>query len=80
VKASRRKLAIPLIVITAGLGSDRQWRDLQQDQVALSTEGCQIVAEQSSHAIALADPQTIVKAIRAIVARVRGRTDVPLCE
>jgi pimeloyl-ACP methyl ester carboxylesterase len=79
VKASRRKLAIPLIVITAGLGTGRRWRDLQQDQVALSAEGCQIVAEQSSHAIALADPQTIVKAIRAIVARVRGRTDIPLC-
>jgi pimeloyl-ACP methyl ester carboxylesterase len=79
VRASRRKLTIPLVVITAGRGTDQKWRDLQRDQVALSAQGCQIVAEQSGHAIALGEPQTVVDAIRAIVARVRGRTDVPLC-
>jgi pimeloyl-ACP methyl ester carboxylesterase len=79
VRASRRRLSIPLIVITAGRGSDTKWRELQRDQVGLSDQGCQIVAEQSGHAIPLSDPPIVVKAIRAIVARARGRTEVHLC-
>jgi pimeloyl-ACP methyl ester carboxylesterase len=79
VRASRRRLAIPLIVITAGHGSDPVWRGLQRDQIALSAQGCQVFAEESGHAVALRQPQAVVKAIRAIVVRARGRNDVPLC-
>lgn len=78
VRASRRKLAIPVMVLTAGQGTDPVWRDLQLDQVALSLKGCQVIAEQSGHAIALSQPQAVVDAIRAIVDVAKGRNDL-LC-
>ena len=52
VRASRRKLDIPLVVLTAGVWSDagRQIHsDLQRDQVALSTRACQVVVDRSGH-------------------------------
>jgi pimeloyl-ACP methyl ester carboxylesterase len=79
VKASRRKLSIPVIVITAGRGSDDRWRELQRDQVALSTQGCQMIAEQSGHAIPLRQPETIVNAIRALVSRAQGQHNGSPC-
>jgi pimeloyl-ACP methyl ester carboxylesterase len=79
VKATRRKLTVPLVVVTAARGADAVWRDLQSDQVNLSQHGCQIIAEQSGHAIAIGPPQVVVDAIRTAVDAVRGRTDVPLC-
>ncbi len=79
VKASRRRLSIPVIVITAGRGSDDQWRKLQRDQVSLSSQGCQMFAEQSGHAIPLRQPEAIVQAIHAVALRARGRSDVALC-
>jgi pimeloyl-ACP methyl ester carboxylesterase len=79
VRASRRTLTIPVVVVTAGRDADPAWRDLQRDQVGLSQQACQIIAEQSSHAIALDEPEVVVDAIRALVDRVRGRSDVALC-
>jgi pimeloyl-ACP methyl ester carboxylesterase len=79
VRASRRKLTIPVVVVTGGRGSDADWRDLQRDQVSLSESGCQIIAEQSGHVVPIDQPDVVVRAIRAIVERARGRTDVPLC-
>lgn len=79
VRASRRRLTIPVVVVTAGRGADAVWRDLQRDQVGLSQQACQVVAEQSGHAIALDQPQVVVDAIRATVDIVRGRNDVALC-
>jgi len=79
VKATRRKLAIPVVVVTAGRGADAVWRDQQRDQVGLSQQGCQVIAEQSGHVIAVGQPQAIIDAIRAIVDRARGRNDVSLC-
>lgn len=79
VKANRRKLSIPVVVITAGRGSDDRWRELQRDQVGLSSQGCQMFAEQSGHAIPLRQPDAVVRAIHAVVLRARGRHDVALC-
>lgn len=79
VKASRRKLTIPVVVVTAGLGADAAWQRLQRDQVGLSEQGCQIIAEQSGHAIALGQPQAVVEPIRTIVRAARERKDIPLC-
>jgi pimeloyl-ACP methyl ester carboxylesterase len=79
VRATRRKLAMPVVVVTAGLGSDAAWQKLQRDQLGLSEEGCQVIAEQSGHVIPIRQPQAIVEPIRAIVERARGRKDVPLC-
>jgi pimeloyl-ACP methyl ester carboxylesterase len=80
VKASRRKLAIPVVVVTAGLGADSAWQSLQRDQVGLSEQGCQVIAEQSGHVIAVGQPQAIVEPIRAIVRTARERKGVPLCD
>ena len=79
VRASRRKLTIPVVVVTAGLGADAAWQSLQRDQVGLSERGCQVIAEQSGHAIALGQPRAIVEPIRAMVHAARERKDVPLC-
>lgn len=79
VKATRRKLTIPVVVVTAGRDTDAVWRGQQRDQVGLSPQGCQVIAEQSGHVIAVDQPQAIINAIRAIVDMARGRTDVTLC-
>jgi pimeloyl-ACP methyl ester carboxylesterase len=79
VRATRRKLSVPVVVVTAGLGADAEWQRLQRDQVGLSEQGCQVIADRSGHAVALGQPQAIVEPIRAIVETARGRSDVPLC-
>jgi pimeloyl-ACP methyl ester carboxylesterase len=79
VRATRRKLTVPVVVVTAGLGDDAGWRDLQRDQVGLSQRGCQVIADQSGHAVAVGQPQVVVDAIRATVDAARGRPDVALC-
>jgi pimeloyl-ACP methyl ester carboxylesterase len=79
VKATRRKLTIPVVVVTAGREVDAVWRDLQRDQVGLSERGCQAIAEQSGHVVALSQPEVVVKAIRATVEAARGRNDIALC-
>ena len=79
VRASRRKLVIPVVVVTAGRDPDPTWRSLQRDQVGLSERGCQVIAEHSGHAIALGQPQAVVDAIRAVVDTAKGRNDGALC-
>lgn len=79
VRATRRKLAMPVVVVTAGRDADPAWRSLQRDQVGLSERGCQVIAEHSGHAIALGQPQAIVDSIRAIVEIARGRKDASPC-
>lgn len=78
VSRSRRKLTIPVIVLTAGRG-DAAWRDLQRDQVTLSERGCQMIAEESGHVIPIEQPTIVVEAIRRVVDAVRGRNDRPPC-
>ena len=79
VRTSRRKLSIPLIVVTGARGADATWQDLQRDQVALSERGCQTLAQESGHVVAIDEPQVVVEAIRSVVETARGRTNVPLC-
>jgi pimeloyl-ACP methyl ester carboxylesterase len=79
VKATRRKLTIPLIAVMAGRGANEGWRALQRDQAGLSERGCLVTAEQSGHAIAIGQPQVVVDAIRAVVDAARGQSNVPLC-
>jgi pimeloyl-ACP methyl ester carboxylesterase len=79
VRSSRRKLSIPLVVVTGAQGADASSRDLQRDQVTLSERGCQIVAHESGHAVAIDQPQVVVGAIREVVEAARGRNDFPLC-
>ena len=78
VRRSRRKLTIPVLVVTGAQGADANWRRLQQDQAALSERGCLIVAERSGHVVQVDQPKIVVDAIRTVVEIARGH-DVPLC-
>ena len=78
VRSSRRKLTIPVLVVTGARGADENWRRLQQDQASLSERGCLIIAQQSGHVVAADQPEIVVDAIRTAVETARGH-DVPLC-
>jgi pimeloyl-ACP methyl ester carboxylesterase len=78
VRNSRRKLTIPVLVVTGGRGADENWRQLQRDQASLSERGCLIIAEQSGHVVPIDQPEVVVDAIRTVVETARGH-DVLLC-
>jgi pimeloyl-ACP methyl ester carboxylesterase len=78
VRSSRRKLTIPVLVVTAGQGADETWRQLQRDQASLSERGCLMIAQQSGHVVSVDQPDIVVDAIRTVVETARGH-DVPLC-
>jgi pimeloyl-ACP methyl ester carboxylesterase len=79
VRATRRPLAIPLVVVTAGRGTDSAWRELQQDQVRLSPRGCQMTARESGHVVALDQPRIAVDAIRAVVYAAKSGHEAAPC-
>src|SRR6476620_8715334 len=62
VRSSRRKLTIPVLVVTGGRGADENWRQLQRDQASLSERGCLMIAEQSGHVVAIDQPEVVVEA------------------
>jgi pimeloyl-ACP methyl ester carboxylesterase len=78
VRSSRRKLTIPVLVVTGARGADENWRQLQLDQASLSERGCLIVARQSGHVVQVDQPDIVVDAIRTVVETARGH-DFPLC-
>jgi pimeloyl-ACP methyl ester carboxylesterase len=78
VRSSRRKLTIPVLVVTGGRGADDNWRRLQRDQASLSERSCVIVAERSGHVVPIDQPMVVVDAIRTVVETTRGQA-VPLC-
>lgn len=78
VRSSRRKLTVPVLVVTGARGADENWQQLQRDQVSLSERGCLIIAPQSGHVVAADQPEIVVDAIRTVVEIARGH-DVPLC-
>jgi len=78
VRNSRRRLTIPVLVITGARGADQNWRRLQQDEASLSERGCLITAQQSGHVVAIDQPEIVVEAIRTVVEIARGHA-VPLC-
>jgi pimeloyl-ACP methyl ester carboxylesterase len=78
VRTSRRRLTVPLVVVTGGRGADANWRQLQRDQASLSERGCLITAQNSGHVVSIDEPKVVVDAIRVVVQIARGH-DVPLC-
>jgi pimeloyl-ACP methyl ester carboxylesterase len=78
VRSSRRKLTIPVAVVTGARGADENWRQLQLDLTSLSEQGCMTIARQSGHVVSVDQPEVVVDAIRRVVERARGH-DVPLC-
>ena len=84
IRAVRHELSMPVIVISAGLSEEPQrlgqvWGDLQRSQVRLSPRGCQIIAANSHHVIAVEQPDVVVGAVRAMVDENRTGTNVSLC-
>jgi pimeloyl-ACP methyl ester carboxylesterase len=79
VKKTRHQLAIPVVVVTGGRGSDRRWRELQQDQVQLSPRGCLVIAEESGHVVPVDQPRVVVDAIHAIVDAVKTGHEGAAC-
>jgi pimeloyl-ACP methyl ester carboxylesterase len=77
-RSSRRKLTIPVVVVTGARGSDERWRQLQKDLASLSERGCLMIAPQSGHVVQMDQPEVVVDAIRSVVETARGH-DVPLC-
>jgi pimeloyl-ACP methyl ester carboxylesterase len=71
VRSSRRKLTIPVLVVTGGRGADENWRLLQRDQASLSERGSLMIAEQSGHVVPIDQPEVIVDAIRIVVETAR---------
>lgn len=80
IRSSRRKVTIPVAVVTGVRGADEAWRHLQRDLMTLSRRSCYIVAEQSGHVVAVDQPQAVVDAIRMIVETARGRQDTRPCD
>jgi pimeloyl-ACP methyl ester carboxylesterase len=78
VRSSRRKLEIPVAVVTGARGADEHWRELQQDLTSLSDRGCLMIARHSGHVVSVDEPAVVVDAIRTVVEAARGH-DVPPC-
>lgn len=78
VRTSRRRLTIPVVVVTGGRGADANWRQLQRDQASLSERGCLIIAHNSGHVVSIDQPKVVADAIRVVVETARGH-EVPLC-
>ena len=72
VRITRRKLTIPVLVVTGARGADENWRRLQQDEASLSERGCLITAQQSGHVIPIDQPKVVVDAIRTVVQIAKG--------
>lgn len=82
VRANRRVLEIPVVVVSAGRRSERTAEvlaGLQRDQLALSKRSCQVIAERSGHGIAVGQPEIVVDAIRVTLEASRHATGVPGC-
>ncbi len=74
VRATRRELAIPVVVVSAAQRSSHTAEvlaALQRDQAVLSKQSCHMIADRSGHAIAFGQPETVVEAIRAAVEAAR---------
>lgn len=78
VRSSRRKLTIPVAVVTGARGSDENWLNLQRDLTSLSERGCLMIARESGHVVSVDQPGVVVDAIRTVVETARGH-DVALC-
>lgn len=79
VRAGRRRLPHPVVVVSGGLGADARWQELQRDQLTLSTHSCHMVAENSGHVVPLRQPEIVVTAIRALVEAARLGSE-PKCD
>lgn len=79
---------LPLVVLTHGRSEgawpadfspdliaklEQEWRAMQKEQAALSTNSRLIIAEKSGHEIQVDQPDLVVDVIRKVVAEIRGK-------
>ena len=68
VRALRRTLSIPVVVLSAGRSPIPDvTTSLQRDLLRLSARSCQIVAANSDHRIPYQEPETVVHAVRVTI-------------
>jgi pimeloyl-ACP methyl ester carboxylesterase len=84
VWTTRRTLSVPVIVVSAGRRREdghvsELLNRLQRDQLELSRRSCQVIAQRSGHAIAIAQPEIVVDAIRAVIDASRQPDTAPNC-
>ena len=81
VRESRRKLTIPVVVVSPGKDSGPRGainQELQRDLATLSTRACQVFAKESGHGIGN-QPDLVVEAIRQAMLAARDDTSKPGC-
>jgi pimeloyl-ACP methyl ester carboxylesterase len=81
VSAARRRLTLPLVVVSAGKGSGPGAEinaEMQRDMATLSTRACQVIAEDSGHGIGN-QPEVVVKAIRDVLRAAGDEISKPGC-
>ncbi len=68
------EVTVPLVVLSREaddeLGGERKWNEYQQKLVALSPDAQHIHTESSSHFIALAEPETVVRVVRDLLEQI----------
>jgi pimeloyl-ACP methyl ester carboxylesterase len=84
VKTTRRKLNLPVIVLTAGQSDElpqarAAWQEMQRDQLALSDLSCQITEERAHHVMAIETPDVVVRTISLAVNAARSGGVKPAC-
>ena len=79
VRASRRPLAMPVVVLSSGRSPiPNITGPLQRDLLLLSPRSCQIVATNSDHMILSEAPDLVVQATRAVIEAWKA-SSVPMC-
>lgn len=79
VRASRRPLSIPVVVLSAGRSPiPAVTTALQRDLLRLSARSCQIVAANSGHRIPYEAPDAVVHAVRVTIDAWK-RSSAPAC-
>jgi pimeloyl-ACP methyl ester carboxylesterase len=62
--------SLPLTVITAGAQLTPQWRQMQEELAALSSDSTHLTAEGSGHYVFCDDPELVIQAVRDLVRKV----------
>lgn len=80
VRATRRVLSVPLVVVTGGYGNSGGWKELQEDQLRLSSSSCQLIADRSGHTVPIDQPDAVVRAIHIVVDAARSHAKEVRCQ
>lgn len=67
VRARRRPLSMPLMVLSRGRNQNARSLQFQRMQAALSPRGCQVTVEGAGHIIQRDNPQAVIDAVRATI-------------